>query len=652
MGYKVILWTPDSSVKEQAILTSFQKFVQNKKGVKFFSTREFSRWSVEENQLFWSLFWDFLNLENASKGRAVFKESSRFQDSRFFPEGHLNYAESLLQGPGEQDALVFRGEDRYEKRLTYQELKQHVHHLQSALKEKGLQPGDRVVAFVPNIPEAVVAMLAVTSLGGIWSSCSPDFGIEGVLDRFKQIQPKIIFAADGALYKGKSHDSLQKIKAILTHLPSVEDLIIIPYIQDDPDLSFLPNSTLYSDLLTTAPAHPLTFESVPFDHPLFILFSSGTTGKPKCIVHGHGGTLLQHMKEHQLHCDLKPSNRLFYYTTTGWMMWNWLVSGLASQATILLYDGSPLYPGPEALWEYAEKEKCTHFGTSAKYIDALQKDNFKMPSCYPLQSLRMILSTGSPLLPASFDYVYRDIAPNVCLASISGGTDIISCFALGDITAPLHRGELQTCGFGMAVEIFDEFGQSVKEKKGELVCTKPFPSMPVCFWNDPGGEKYHSAYFERYPGTWHHGDFVELTENDGLIIYGRSDTILNPGGVRIGTAEIYRQVDPFDEVQGSLVIGQQWQDDVRVVLFVHLKPGVVLDEKLKAQIRQQIQEKTTPRHVPAKIISVPDIPRTVSGKIVELAVSHIVHGRPVHNKEILANPESLEFYKNLPDLED
>lgn len=648
----MILWSPDATLKQQAELTKFQKFVQEKTGFVASCYQQFYDWSVQEAEQFWSLFWDFSMLTGASKGARIFRQDPVFEKSRYFPEATLNYAENLLQGPDQQEALIFRAEGLNEKRLTYGDLRRQVHHLQSFLKEKGVGAGDRVAGYLPNIPEAVVAMLAATSLGAIWSSCSTDFGSEGLLDRFGQIQPKIVLTSNGSLYKGTKRDCLDKIGTVLAEIPCVEQVIVIDYVTSQSNLSALPQAVWYHDLMDQPVLHPMTFLSVPFDHPLFILFSSGTTGKPKCLIHGHGGTLLQHLKEHRLHCDLKPGDRLFFYTTTGWMMWNWLMTGLASQATLLLYDGSPFYPGPEVLWDYVSQEKATHFGTSAKYIDALQKEGFALSESYDVASLKMILSTGSPLIPKSFDYVYEKLSPHSCLASISGGTDILSCFALGNMTEPVYRGELQTLGLGMAVDVFDESGNSVRGEKGELVCTKPFPSMPVGFWNDPKGEKFHQAYFTQFPGVWHHGDFVELTDNGGMIIYGRSDAVLNPGGVRIGTAEIYRQVDPLNEIQGSLVMGQRWQDDVRVILFVQLAPGHSLDEDLILKIKRAIREKTTPRHVPSKIIPVADIPRTLSGKIVEMAVSQVVHGQVVKNTDALANPEALELFKDLPALQE
>jgi acetoacetyl-CoA synthetase len=509
-----------------------------------------------------------------------------------------------------------------------------------------------VAAYLPNMPEAVIAMLAAASLGAVFSSCSPDFGVQGVLDRFGQIAPKILLAADGYFYNGKTLDTRAKLAEIATQLPTLEHVLVVPYIQSTPELAGIPHAQLLAEF--TAPhahVHEIEFARLPFDHPLYIMYSSGTTGVPKCIVHGAGGTLLQHLKEHQLHGDVRPGDRLFYFTTCGWMMWNWLVSGLASGATLLLYDGSPFVQQGRLLFDYAEAEAMTHFGTSAKFIDALAKTELRPRATHQLTALRTVFSTGSPLAPEGFDFVYQQIKADVNLASISGGTDIISCFVLGNPTLPVWRGEIQCKGLGMAVEVFDEAGRSVQGEKGDLVCTRPFPSMPLGFWNDPDGAKYRAAYFEKFPGVWCHGDYAELTEHGGMIIYGRSDATLNPGGVRIGTAEIYRQAERLPEVLEALVIGQDWQNDVRVVLFVRLQEGVVLDDALRDRIKQTIREHTTPRHVPAKIIAVADIPRTKSGKIVELAVRNVVHGRPVKNQEALANPEALRLYEQLPELQ-
>jgi acetoacetyl-CoA synthetase len=531
---------------------------------------------------------------------------------------------------------------------TYAELRRVVARLAGALRDAGVGPGDRVAGFLPNCPEAVIAMLAATSLGATWSSCSPDFGVQGVLDRFGQIRPKVLFTADGYRYNGKRIDSMARIGGVLEQLEGVERVVLVPFLDPEPEISALPGAIGWHEFLSDETK--LEFAQLPFDHPLYILYSSGTTGVPKCIVHGVGGTLLQHAKEHRLHTDIGREDVVFYFTTCGWMMWNWLVSGLATGATLVLYDGNPFHPGPEALWKIAEEEGITVFGTSAKYLAAVEKASYAPGRHHVLERLRAILSTGSPLMPASFDFVYRDIKADVQLASISGGTDIVSCFALGSPVLPVYRGELQCRGLGMAVEIFDDQGRSHVDEPGELVCTRPFPSMPVGFWNDPDGSKYRAAYFERFPGTWHHGDWARLTPHGGLIIYGRSDAVLNPGGVRIGTAEIYRQVEKLEEIVESLAVGQDWGDDQRVVLFVRLREGMTLDEVLQAKIRKTIRENTTPRHVPAKILQVHDIPRTLSGKIVELAVRNVVHGRAVKNTDALANPEALEEFRGRPEL--
>jgi acetoacetyl-CoA synthetase len=518
------------------------------------------------------------------------------------------------------------------------------------LRAKGVVAGDRVGGYLPNMPEAVIAMLATASIGAIWSSCSPDFGVQGVLDRFGQIEPKVLFSADGYYYNGQTHDSLTKLKDIVHQLPSLEQVVVVSYVSSEPEVSGITRASVLADIVRPHVPGEIDFAQLPFNHPLYIMYSSGTTGVPKCIVHGAGGTLIQHLKEHLLHVDLKRDDRFFYFTTCGWMMWNWLVSGLASGATLMLYDGSPFHPDGNVLFDYAAAESIAVFGTSAKYIDAVNKAGLVPAETHDLTCMRTILSTGSPLVPESFDFVYEKVKRDVCLSSISGGTDIISCFALGNPILPVWRGELQCRGLAMRVEVYDDDGKPITGRKGELVCTTPFPSMPVGFWNDPDGAKYRAAYFERFPGVWCHGDYVELTEHDGMIIYGRSDAVLNPGGVRIGTAEIYRQVEQLPEVVESLVIGQQWQGDVRVVLFVRLRDGLILDEGLATRIKQQIRRNATPRHVPAKIIQVGDIPRTRSGKIVELAVRNVVHGEPVRNREALANPEALELFKNLPEL--
>jgi acetoacetyl-CoA synthetase len=566
----------------------------------------------------------------------------------WFPGTRLNFAENLLRLRNDQPALLFHNERGQRRQLSFADLHAEVARVAAGLRACGVVTGDRVVGFLPNLPEAVIAMLAAASIGATWSSCSPDFGIQGVLDRFGQIAPRVLFTADGYFYGGKTIDSLAPIAGVLAQLPSVEHVVVVPYVSAAPDLASLRNARLYRDFGTAG--SPLEFAALPFDHPLYILYSSGTTGVPKCIVHGAGGTLLQHQKEHLLHTDLKPGDRMLYFTTCGWMMWNWLVSALAAGATAVLYDGSPTYPDARVLWRIAHSEKLTVFGTSARYLAAIEKEGVNPREEFRLDALRTILSTGSPLAPEGFEYVYRDIKTDVQLSSISGGTDIVSCFVLGSPVLPVYRGEIQCRGLGMRVEIFDEAGRAVIGQPGELVCTAPFPSMPVGFWNDPDGSRYRAAYFERFPNVWCHGDYAALTAHGGVIIYGRSDAVLNPGGVRIGTAEIYRQVEKLDEVLESLAVGQDWNNDVRVILFVRLRPSVTLSESLQQKIRQTIRSNTTARHVPAKIIAVPDIPRTISGKIVELAVRNVIHGRPVKNTDALANPHALDHFRNLPEL--
>jgi acetoacetyl-CoA synthetase len=638
------LWTPSPERAARANLARFWREAERRCGRALPAYEDLHRWSVERCEDFWELVWDFGRVKG-ERGLRRLINRDRMPGAAFFPEGRLNFAENLL---GERDATLavsFWGENKVKRRLSRRELHDLVSRLQQALAAAGVRKGDRVAGYLPNLPEAVAAMLATASLGAIWSSCSPDFGVQGVLDRFGQIEPKVLFCADGYLYGGRQFDSQEKVAEILAKLPSVSRCVVLPYLEPGARAG-----VSLQEFLKPYEARKPTFESVEFNHPLYILYSSGTTGVPKCIVHGTGGTLLQHLKEHQLHADVRPGDRVFYFTTLGWMMWNWLVSGLASGAALLLYDGSPFAAGGNVLFDFADAEGMTHFGTSAKFIDALAKAGLKPRETHRLAELRAMLSTGSPLMAEGFDYVYRNVKEDLCLSSISGGTDIVSCFVLGNPMAPVWRGEIQAKGLGMAVDVFDEKGDSLRGEKGELVCTRPFPSMPVGFWNDPGGSKYRAAYFEKYPNVWRHGDWCELTPRGGMVIYGRSDAVLNPGGVRIGTAEIYRQVEQLDEVVEALVIGQEWGGDVRVVLFVRLRDGIALDEALVARLKRRIREGTTPRHVPDKVVQVADIPRTRSGKIVELAVRDVVHGRAVKNIEALANPEALEHFRGRPEL--
>jgi len=607
-------------------------------------------WSVAELEAFWRAIWSFCGVIGEGPGKTGIENPGRMPGAHFFPEARLNYAENLLRRRDRGDAIVFRGEDKVRRRLSHGELYDLVSRLAQAMQAAGVKPGDRVAGFVPNLPETLASMLAAASIGATWSSCSPDFGVQGVLDRFGQIAPRLLITADGYWYGGKSFDSLERIGECLKSLPSVERVVVLPYLAGKPNLSALPKAVALADFIAPFKAGDIAFARLPFNHPLFIIYSSGTTGVPKCIVHGAGGTLLQHLKEHQLHSDIKPDDRQFYFTTCGWMMWNWLVSGLASGATLLLFDGSPFHPNGNVLFDFAAEERCTFFGTSAKFIDACHKAEIVPIETHNLAALRTIASTGSPLLPESFDYIYQQVKRDVCLSSISGGTDIISCFVLGNPIGPVWRGEIQCRGLGLKVEVMSEEGKPVVGEKGELVCAAPFPCMPVGFWNDPDGQKYFNAYFARYPNIWCHGDYVELTPHGGMVIYGRSDAVLNPGGVRIGTAEIYRQVEQLPEVLESIVVGQDWEGDVRVVLFVRLQPGQTLDEPLRKKIAQQIRRNTTPRHVPAKILQVNDIPRTKSGKITELAVRDVVHGRTIKNREALANPEALELFRNRAEL--
>jgi len=605
------------------------------------------RFSIEQPEKFWTSVWEFAAVIG-DPADPVAVDLDRMPGARFFPNGRLNFAENLLRRRDERAALIFRGEDRVRRTVTYSELYDDVSRAMQALRAAGVSAGDRVGAYVPNMPETIVFALAAAALGAIWSSCSPDFGTQGVLDRFGQIEPKVLIGVDGYFYGGQIHDRVERLAEIREKLPTVRHVIVIPYVSPQPSLAAVRDAVSWPDIRYEP--QEIVFERFPFNHPLYILYSSGTTGVPKCIVHGAGGTLLQHLKEHQLHCDIQPGDRVFYFTTCGWMMWNWLITALASDATLLLYDGSPFHPDGRVLFDFADETGMTLFGTSAKFIDAVRKAGLTPVTTHRLETVRTMTSTGSPLSPESFDFVYRHIKHDIHLASISGGTDIVSCFVGGNPIQPVRRGEIQGRALGMRVEVFDESGRAVVGEKGELVCTAPFPSMPVAFWNDPGDRKYRAAYFEKFPGVWCHGDYAEVTAHDGIIIYGRSDAVLNPGGVRIGTAEIYRQVEQLDEVVESLVIGQQWEGDERLVLFVRLRDGVMLDSTLTDRIRRHIREQTSPRHVPAKIVQVPDIPRTKSGKIVELAVRDVVHGRDIKNREALANPEALEYYRDVPAL--
>lgn len=644
-----LLWQPSAERVARANITQFAQEISGQFGIDVSDYADLHRWSIDHSEDFWCALWDYAGVVAQNRGEVVVENKDRMPGANWFPQARLNFAENLLcERDDESAVMVFHGEDKVKRRLNYGELRKQVSLLSQALRDLGIQPGDRVAGYVPNTPEAVIAMLATTAIGGVWSSCSPDFGVQGVLDRLGQIEPKVLFSANGYFYNGKIHDSIAKLKDISAQLPSLERVVVFSYTGEDRDLTDCHNFQQWDSFVDAYEEKDIEYESLPFNHPLYIMYSSGTTGAPKCIVHGAGGTLLQHLKEHLLHTDVKANDRLFYFTTCGWMMWNWLISGLASKVCIVLYDGSPFYPDGNALFDLVDKAGINIFGTSAKFIDAVNKAGLKPKNTHALDSLGSILSTGSPLVPEGFDFVYKNIKQDVCLSSISGGTDLISCFALGNPTLPVYKGELQCKGLGMAVEALGDDGKPLPAgQKGELSCVASFPSMPIYFWNDLQGVKYRAAYFERVPGVWCHGDYVETTESGGLMIYGRSDAVLNPGGVRIGTAEIYRQAEQVEEVVESLVIGQQWKDDVRVVLFVRLREDLELNDELVAKIKQQIRNNTTPRHVPAKIIQVADIPRTKSGKIVELAVRSVVHGEAMKNKEALANPEALELFKDL-----
>ncbi|MCF8031274.1 MAG: acetoacetate--CoA ligase [Desulfohalobiaceae bacterium] len=645
-----LLWQPSQERINRSNMTRFMEFVNERMGTGFSEYAELYDWSVHNIPDFWAAIWDFMDVIHSRGSDQVVDDAYKMPGATWFSGAKLNFAENLLRYRDEELAIIFWGEASQPRHLTFSQLYSEVARVAASMREMGIQPGDRVVGYMPNVPETVIAMLAASSLGAVWSSCSPDFGIQGVLDRFGQIQPRLLFTIDGYSFKGKHLDVRSRLGKILEEISSVERVVMVPFLESDPDISSVPKAQHYEDFCTDYPGE-IEFTKLPFEHPQYIMYSSGTTGKPKCMVHGAGGVLLNHLKELALHTDLGRGDRLFYFTTCGWMMWNWLVSALACGSTIVLYDGNPFYPDPEVLWRMAEQEKVTAFGTSAGYITGLQNAGVKPGRDFDLSPLRTVMSTGSPLPAEGFEYVYSEIKRDVQLASIAGGTDLIGCFFLGNPIGPVYAGELQCRGLGMKVQAYDDQGNPVINQKGELVCTAAFPSMPLYFWDDPDGAKYRDAYFDVFPGIWRHGDFIEVNDRGGVVIYGRSDATLNPGGVRIGTAEIYRQVDLLDEVEDSLVVGQDWGNDQRVVLFVKPNPGYQVDDELRQRIKKTVRENASPRHVPAKIIQVPDIPYTLNMKKVELAVKRTLQGQEVKNKDALRNPESLQYFEDIPELQ-
>ena len=647
-----LLWQPSEAQIKASNMYRFMTLINERYGTSFDNYDGLYQWSVDHISEFWKEMWDFAPVKASAPYDQVIDDANRMPGARWFEGARLNFAENLLRYRDDRLALVFRGEDQVRRTLTYAQLYDEVARVAKALKQAGVAAGDRVAGFVPNMPESIIAMLAATSIGAAWSSCSPDFGIKGVLDRFGQIQPKVLFTADGYFFKGKPLDSLARIADIMGQIPSVERLVVVPYTQKKPDISAISNAVLYDDFKSAQDGLEIDFAQLPFDHPLYVMYSSGTTGLPKCMVQSAGGILIHHLKELMLHTDLKREDTIFYFTTCGWMMWNWLVSSLATGATLVLYDGNPFHPSPEAMWQMAQDEKISVFGTSAGYLAALQAAGVRPKEKFDLAPLRAVLSTGSPLSIESFEFVYDAVKSDLQLASIAGGTDLNGCFALGNPMGPVYAGELQCRGLAMKVFAFDDDGKPVVGQEGELVCAAPFPSMPIYFWNDPDGKKYHGAYFDVYPGIWRHGDYIVVTEHGGVVMHGRSDATLNPGGVRIGTAELYRQVEQLEEVEDSVVVGQKWDNDVRVILFVKLAPGVELSEDLKNKIRKTIRLHASPRHVPAKIIPVPDIPYTLNMKKVELAVKKVIHNQEVKNKDALRNPEALDYYAGITELQD
>jgi len=646
-----MLWKPSEKKVKDSHMYRFMEFVNKKYSKNFTDYAALYEWSVDSIPDFWGAMWEFADIKASKPYEKVVDDPYKLPGAKWFPGARLNFAENLLKYRDDRVALIFQGEDKEVRKLTYAQLYEEVARVAKPLKDMGIQPGERVVGFMPNMPETIIAMLAAASLGATWSSCSPDFGIKGVLDRFGQIRPRVLFTANGYWFKGKGMDSLERISNILKELPSIEKVVVVPYTEQSPDLGSVPKAILYKDFKAAGPTPALDFVQLPFDHPHYIMYSSGTTGLPKCMVQSAGGVLINQIKELLLHTDLKRDETIFYFTTCGWMMWNWLTCSLAVGATLVLYDGNAFHPNPEALWKMAQDHKINVFGTSAGYIAALINAGAKPKDSYDLAPLRAVLSTGSPLSVEGFEYVYNEIKSDLQLASISGGSDINGCFAAGNPTGPVYAGELQCRCLGMKVEAFGEDGKPVRNQQGELVCLASAPPMPIYFWEDPDGEKYHNAYFDVYPAIWRHGDFIEINDRGGVVIYGRSDATLNPGGVRIGTAEIYRQVENISEIEDSLVVGQDWKGDVRVILFVKMAPGQQLTEELKNKIRSILRTNASPRHVPAKIIAVPDVPYTLNMKKVELAVKKVIEGKAVLNKDALRNPEALDFYAGVGELQ-
>jgi acetoacetyl-CoA synthetase len=643
------IWSPSPERIARTQLTRFMRFVRERHRAPVPDYAALHRWSIEFPENFWSALWDFCEIRAQTRATQILADGNRMPGARWFIDARLNYAENLLRRDGNTAAIIFRNERGQRRELSWAQLRRETARIADGLRAAGVQPGDRVAAYLPNIPETVIAMLAATSIGAVFSSCSPDFGLSGVLDRFGQITPKVLFAADGYRYAGKTLDCMETIRAVKEKIASIECVVLVPCLNERPALDTIGSAVAFAQFGDSTA--PLSFEQLPFDHPAFILYTSGTTGVPKCIVHSAGGALLQQMKEHILHSDMGPDDRFFYYTTCGWVMWNGLASGLATGATIVLFDGAPLQPDPRVLWRMAHDERITIFGTSPRFLVAGEQADIR-PRCeFELSALRTIISTGAPLNPPSYRYVYREVKPDVLLASISGGTDPMACFGSGCPIQPVYEGELQALSLGMKTEIYDDAGKPLVGEQGELVCSAPFPSVPIGFWGDTDGSRFHGTYFARYPNVWWHGDLATITSRGGLVVHGRSDAVLNPGGVRIGTAEIYRQVEKIEEVAESIAIAQQWQDDVRIVLFVRLREGSTLDEGLRDKIRTAIRGNTTPRHVPARIVQVPDLPRTINGKLVELAVRDVVHGRAVKNLDALANPQALDYFKDLPELQ-